>query len=245
MTFRSRILAAAVLGLGLAQPHAGRAADLPTPSAPSAAGASQSTANAVAERLRQSGLLRHYNVTVSARGGAVELTGSVANAAQREQVVQLAKGTPGVTGVADSLSVLAPNAIRQVQVVVPGGPREIVPPPALRDAPPLLPRGGDAPQGGLLPEPVPVFQAPPASPYDLNPPPMPPYAWPTYAPYNNYSRVAYPQTYPAQAWPYIGPCYPFPKVPLGWRSVTLEWEDGYWWFSKTATKHDFWKLRYW
>ena len=74
---------------------------------------------------------------------------------------------------------------------------------------------------------------------------MPPYSWPTYAPYNNYSRVAYPELYPYQSWPFIGPCYPFPKVPLGWRSVKLEWQDGHWWFSKTATNHDWWRLRYW
>jgi hypothetical protein len=95
------------------------------------------------------------------------------------------------------------------------------------------------------PEAVPVFQAPGPVPYALNPPKMPPYAWPTYAPYNNYSRVAYPLAYPYNAWPYIGPCYPFPKIPLGWRSVKLEWDDGYWWYSKTATKYDWWKLRYW
>ena len=77
------------------------------------------------------------------------------------------------------------------------------------------------------------------------PPKMPPYAWPTYAPYNNYSRVAYPEAYPYNAWPFIGPPYPFPKVPLGWRSVKLEWDDGYWWYSRTASKYDWWKLRYW
>ena len=90
-----------------------------------------------------------------------------------------------------------------------------------------------------------MFQAPTPSPYDLNPPQMPPYAWPTYAPYNNYSRVAYPEAYPYNAWPFIGPCYPFPKIPLGWRSVKLQWEDGHWWYSKVATNHDWWRLRYW
>ena len=83
------------------------------------------------------------------------------------------------------------------------------------------------------------------SPYDLIPPKMPPYAWPTYAPYNNYSRVAYPQAYPYEAFPFIGPLYPFPKVPLGWRSVKLEWDDGFWWYSKVACKYDWWRLRFW
>ena len=73
---------------------------------------------------------------------------------------------------------------------------------------------------------------------------MPPYAWPTYAPYNNFSRVAYPLSYPYNAFPYIGPFYPFPKVPLGWRSVKLEWDDGYWWFTKHNNKYDWWRLRF-
>src|SRR5262249_18041902 len=98
---------------------------------------------------------------------------------------------------------------------------------------------------GPAPEPAPIFQAPPMSPYDLNPPKMPPYAWPTYAPYNNFSRVAYPQVYPYQAWPFVGPCYPFPKIPPGWRSVRREWEDGHWWFGSYSSKHDWWHLRFW
>ena len=29
--------------------------------------------------------------------------------------------------------------------------------------------------------------------------------------------------------PNIGPFYPYPQVPLGWRRVSLEWDDGWWW----------------
>ncbi len=64
------------------------------------------------------------------------------------------------------------------------------------------------------------------------------------APYNNYSRVAYPTTYPYEAFPFIGPMYPFPKIPLGWRSVSLTWEDGCWWYGRKATGHDWWRIRY-
>ena len=60
-------------------------------------------------------------------------------------------------------------------------------------------------------------------------PNMPNYAWPTYAASNNYGQVSYPKQYSPSAWPYIGPFYPYPQVPLGWRKVTLEWDDG-WWF---------------
>jgi hypothetical protein len=39
--------------------------------------------------------------------------------------------------------------------------------------------------------------------------------------------------------------YPFPKVPLGWRSVKLTWEDGNWWYARVACGHDWWRIRYW
>ncbi|MEN6457788.1 MAG: BON domain-containing protein [Thermoguttaceae bacterium] len=58
---------------------------------------------------------------------------------------------------------------------------------------------------------------------------MPNYAWPSYAAYPNYAAVTYPKQYSPTAWPYIGPFYPYPQVPMGWRKVTLEW-DGGWWF---------------
>jgi hypothetical protein len=149
------------------------------------------------------------------------------NLRQREEALRIVQGVPGVERVLNRLA--TGSAITQVQAPAQPAP--------VQAAPPQNP--------GFPPEPRPVYQAPTPSPYDLNPPNMPPYAWPTYAPYNNYSRVAYPEAYPYSAWPFIGPVYPFPKVPLGWRSVKLEWEDGHWWFRKTATGHDWWHLRYW
>ena len=44
---------------------------------------------------------------------------------------------------------------------------------------------------------------------------MPGYAWPSYAAYPNYAAVTYPKQYSPTAWPYIGPFYPYPQVPLG------------------------------
>jgi hypothetical protein len=34
---------------------------------------------------------------------------------------------------------------------------------------------------------------------------------------------------PPNSRPYIGPFYPYPQVPLGWRPVQHDWDDG-WWF---------------
>jgi hypothetical protein len=61
-----------------------------------------------------------------------------------------------------------------------------------------------------------------------NSPNMPDHSWPTYAQYPNSAAVSYPQAYSASAWPYIGPFYPYPQVPLGWRDATLRWDDGQW-----------------
>jgi len=66
-------------------------------------------------------------------------------------------------------------------------------------------------------------------PGQYNHPNLPDYAWPSYAAYPNYAEVCYPKQYSPKAWPYIGPFYPYPQAPLGWRQVTMEWHDGWWW----------------
>ena len=60
-------------------------------------------------------------------------------------------------------------------------------------------------------------------------PNLPNYAWPSYAAHPNYAQVTYPKYYKAETWPNIGPFYPYPQPPLGWRKTTLEWHDGKWW----------------
>jgi hypothetical protein len=73
-------------------------------------------------------------------------------------------------------------------------------------------------------------------------PHLPAYSWPTYAAYPNYGAVTYPKTYSPTVWPYIGPFYPYPQVPLGWRKVTLEWDDG-WWQLDFQDQSRPWKMR--
>ncbi|HEY5310980.1 MAG TPA: BON domain-containing protein [Pirellulales bacterium] len=68
-------------------------------------------------------------------------------------------------------------------------------------------------------------------------PRMPCYSWPSYAAYPNYAGVTYPRQYSPTAWPYIGPFYPYPQVPLGWRKVCLEWDDGWWWLDFYDNHH--------
>ena len=221
--------------------HAGDALPAPTSQ-------NQQTADAIASQLRQSAELHGYDVEVAFQNGVARLTGVVADQPQREEVLRIVQGVPGVERVLDRMSIagsVTPVLAEEPPLGPPPAPIVPLPTPAPVPAVPNdRPAVGAAP-GGPIAEPVPVFQAPAPSPYDLNPPKMPPYAWPTYAPYNNYSRVAYPLAYPYNAFPFIGPNYPFPKVPLGWRSVKLQYDDGYWWFSKTATKYNWWHLRYW
>src|SRR5262249_2662450 len=108
------------------------------------------------------------------------------------------------------------------------------------------PMGGGFAYGPITTsEPVPMNGMPAMAPVDPAGPRLPPYAWPTYAPYNNYSRVAYPQTYPYNPFPYMGPYSPFPKVPLGWRKVVLEWEDGHWYYGRLSSPVDYWRVKFW
>lgn len=91
-------------------------------------------------------------------------------------------------------------------------------------------QAGMAMGGGYGPMPVPMGPAPGVgSGPRYEQPYLPNYAWPGYAAYPNYAAVSYPQQYSPSAFPYIGPFYPYPQVPLGWRKVSLEWDDG-WWF---------------
>ena len=229
MSFRTRTTLAVAMGLSLAQALFAQQPNAINLAAPQPnVSPNQLIADSIADSLRQSGQLRNYRIDVTVDAGTALLTGTVEDQPQRDEALRIIQGIPGVERVLDRLSTGA--TITQVQAGT-----QPPPPPA------------PAPQGNQAfpPDPQPLFQAPAPSAYDVNPPQMPPYAWPTYAPYNNYSRVAYPEAYPYNAWPFIGPCYPFPKVPLGWRSVKLEWEDGHWWFRRTATGYDWWHIRYW
>ncbi|OAI51390.1 hypothetical protein AYO44_00855 [Planctomycetaceae bacterium SCGC AG-212-F19] len=203
------------------------------------ASANQKIAETIADHLRQSAYLQGLKIDIAFQQGVAELTGAVATPQQREEAVRIAQGIPGVECVRDRM-VMGGLPLMQVQAAMP----QVGDVPALpRMAPPPVPMV--ATPFSMPSEPMAISQVGYGSPYALNTPMMPPYAWPTYAPYNNYSRVAYPTAYPYNAFPFIGPQYPFPKVPLGWRKVQLEWQDGHWWFGKVATCYDWWRLRYW
>src|SRR5262249_30912145 len=170
----------------------------------------QMTANAVAGSLRSSRVLAGHRIEIMARDGVVTLSGTLTSAAQKFDAPARASRVAGVYGVVDQLQV----SDRSVH------PAQYEPQLALGHrnrgydgGAPMYDGGGMAPTttsgamtnpGGPMPEgPAGMTGATQAS-----MPGQPNYAWPSYAPYPNFSAVGYPTAYPWQAWPNIGPFYP-------------------------------------
>ena len=239
MTVRKLIPLAAAFGLWVAGP---------APAQDKAA--NQELANSVAAKLKASGVTKGAKLDIETNGGVLRLAGMATSAEQHTQILETLENAkiPGLKKIESYVMVEgAPSQIQRAggqmggsvgPVPGPGSPYSAGPPPGAAGPYPFPPgvAGGD---------PLPLNGMPAMAPVDPAGPRLPPYAWPTYAPYNNYSRVAYPQTYPYNAFPYIGPYYPFPRVPLGWRKVQLEWEDGHWYYGKLSSPHDFWRVKFW
>lgn len=230
---------AAAFGLGLAQgQEPGR---LPV------VDANQQLADSVAAKLTSGTTAQGADVSIIALGGTVTLTGTCKDAAQKTAIINTVRTTKGVSLVKDGLTA---GGIAQVQAQ--DAPAAL-PPVAAPRGPVATPIFSNIPQGAPIPGGAmagPMIEPTPLGPvgfgsHDVGAPPLPGNAWPTYAPYPNVSRVAYPEQYPYNAFPFIGPYYPFPKVPLGWRSVTLKWEDGHWFMGRTSTPYDYWRVRFW
>ena len=221
--------------------------------------ANQLTADAVAGTLRASRNLAGYRIEIETRDGVVTLTGQLESPAQKAEALGRAQVVAGVRSVVDQLQLSNDGSIRTVQYQP--NPAQYQPNPALalglghRNGP----IGGDVVYGGGSGGPSyggpitsgPISSGPvndggpmPEGPAGMagatqaSQPGYPNYAWPSYAPYPNFSAVGYPTAYPWQAWPNIGPFYPYPEVPQDWRAVTLRWDDGIWWldFKKHYTR---------
>ncbi len=191
---------------------------------------------------QRNGHLRNFDMSISTVDGEVWARGIVSTPEQKQLVLGTAQKIPGVRKVIDDITVS--GRVRQVsnEVVAPssmpvvgsGAPRAFAPSaltngtmsPGMNPMPSYggpsapVPMQGGAGYGGGAPR------------YDQ--PNLPGYAWPTYAAYPNSAAVTYPKQYSASAWPYIGPFYPYPQVPLGWRKVALEWDDGLWYLDFTS-----------
>ena len=198
--------------------------------APAPAG-NEALAEACATKLTKTGSSLNADVKITASAGTITITGECKDDAQKKAMLEDIRVIPGVKLVRDGLKV---SKVAQTQAL--GGPLAQPVPTALPPA-----ASGRMPLGDPIVDPIPVG---PGGGFEMGAPPLPNNAWPTYAPYNNVSRVAYPTAYPHSAFPFIGPYYPFPKVPLGWRKVTLEWEDGHWWLGRKQAPVDYWRVRF-
>jgi len=201
---------------------------------------------------QQRGNLKGFHVDMRVDKGTVWFEGYVANSGQEKLILQTAQkaGHLGVIQVVDDIDVRAANAITQNRGTAPRpmqtaravsytqdspmGSGTVNPPSPVRMQQP--PMGGSIgapvqgrPMGGQMGGPMPIGYQGQGAAMATDHPQLPGYAWPGYASHPNYAAVTYPKMYSPSAWPYIGPFYPYPQVPLGWRKVTLEWDDG-WWF---------------
>jgi hypothetical protein len=212
----------------------------------------QATAQAVADVLRSTPSLSGYRIEIEVRQGVVTLFGTIATPAQRAEAIARARQVGGVKVVNDQMSLAGQSGVSRTQYVpqvalgghfrnhgYAGGGE--VGNGYVGDSSSMMSQPGGVisqPGGANLSGPLPESAAGLAGGTQAAVPGYPNYAWPSYAPYPNFSAVGYPTVYPWQAWPNIGPPYPYPEVPLDWRAVSLRWDDGIWWldFKKHYTR---------
>lgn len=189
----------------------------------------QQVAGEIGEALVSAGL-SGYDIEVRYKNGVASLIGNVEDPGQIALAQRACESVDGVGQVLNELKVkgrpVPPSQrpmpgqrqfpIQQTQGMAPQAAMTGYNPNMMPPQPPVQ---------GMTPHPGHVAQM---GHQVYNQPNIPNYAWPSYAQYDNYSAVTYPSQYDASAWPYIGPYYPYPQVPLGWRSSTLEWDDGSW-----------------
>lgn len=199
---------------------------------PAASNNNQAMAEQIAAALTAANL-DGYDIEIRYQNGIAMLGGSVGTMQQRQTAERVVQQVPGVQGVQNGLRTTQQPApgqpMPQFQGHFPGqpgpqgpmmGPQGPVHPAAYQGAMgpggPVQPTGGYAHGGYGHGGPI------------YNGPNLPEHAWPSYAQYPNSAAVSYPQQYSASAYPYIGPFYPYPQVPLDWRDATLRWDDGQW-----------------
>jgi hypothetical protein len=205
----------------------------------------KAVAEQIATVMRDSGYLKNYSVGVKYRNGTVWLSGRVTSDEQMEAALGIVSNLEGVEQIVNSLDVAQGSSGLQQPVRTKsmarrtsfddGSGMQAEAPAEVGPGQPMPAEGGVTPAGyrrlgrKKFMRPMAMYAggagAPPAA-YDS--PHMPNHAWPSYASYPNYAALSYPKQYSATAFPYIGPFYPYPQVPLGWRKVSLEWDDGWW-----------------
>jgi len=222
----------------------------------------QAVAQQIADSLSQVGLVG-YDLEIRFNNGIATLAGDVSTMGQRQAAQAAVSQIPGVQSVNNQLRVAGPISQTAfvpgaMQMPMAGGQPQMMPPQMMppqmmspqmmspQMMPPQMMPAGYMPGGmqpGMGTDPGMAPSPSGYAPTSFNNPQLPQHAWPSYAQYPNSAAVSYPTQYSASAWPYIGPFYPYPQVPLGWREVSLEWDDGQWQlnFNKEKDKW-FWVL---
>ncbi|MEZ6127381.1 MAG: BON domain-containing protein [Planctomycetaceae bacterium] len=186
----------------------------------------QEVAQMIADSLSDAGL-GDSDIEVRYQDGLVTLLGGVATAEQRQAAGLAASRVSWVTDVRNQLQLSGPIAQTAF------APQNRVSPVSMHMVAPAM-NSGMPGAGG----PTPIAGAGVGV---YSNPQLPSHAWPAYAAYPNSAAIQYPTQHSASAFPYIGPFYPYPQVPLGWREVSLQWDDGFWQLD-FEKKHDAW---YW
>ena len=184
----------------------------------------QQVAEQIGGSLRQVGLAG-LPIRIRFDKGIVTLNGPVESAAQGQAAAQAAGSVPGVKSVQNDLEVT------QAALQTAFAPPQMIPASYGQQ---FAPAGFQQPPSAQMSQPSPQMSQVSAGPAAMggagvfSHPQLPSHAWPAYAQYPNSAAVSYPTQYSASAFPYIGPFYPYPQVPMGWREVKLEWDDGFW-----------------
>ena len=205
------------------------------------AAANQKVADDIAAAIAGAVSDHGYTVSLDFRGGIVTLHGTVSSPHQMRRIVEVTRSRPGVKRVVNELTLVPAGTVQTTSYQEAGG------------APAPMPMAPGS-SGQMMNAAVPEFSMPQGAPPQYDAPYLPPFAWPAKAPYPNYSAVQYPKSYPPNAWPNIGPFYPYPEAPLDWREVKawswgchlidseksppgewrqvkLRWDDGHWYLS--------------
>jgi len=222
-------VAPAVCAAGPATPKKAATAASPVRAKPSPQ--NEETARRVRQALENSDVSL-YEIEIKVQEGTALLAGMVSTPEDKRQAELLTRKVKGVAHVVNKLAVANPKGAAQPADPARGAVRPVD----------YEVEGYQPAQAPAALQPVPASPGMPtgASHVIYNQPSLPAHAWPSYAAYPNYAAVSYPSAYSASAWPYIGPFYPYPQVPLGWRKATLEWDDGYWQLSFSPRTERWW-----
>lgn len=206
------------------------------------AAVNQELAEKIAKALRNS-KLNGYDIDIDVRDGVVILSGFITAVEQREAATKAVRAVPGVVSVNNRLRI-------GEKVRTPYVDQSDAAPARTTDAPGVIrlvnyqdeeertaPIQPAVPSGpGPIGTTGPMSSAPAGSPVYA-----PPAAAASYGQYPNYYAATYPAQSAAAAWPYMGPFHPYPQCPLGWRKVSMQWDEGLWTIDFGSRKRHWWQ----